>query len=104
VIMNYTRLRGLAVAGSDAAGRRSAHNHAQTARNIRRSLPNAAAGAPANPGGGFRHGPGSRRLLHTRPHLVREAWVEWWPQPARERSDVRPVATLAACCGDVCNG
>ncbi len=45
VIMNDTRLRGLAVAGSDAAGRRSPHNHAQTARNLRRSLRNAAAGA-----------------------------------------------------------
>jgi predicted DNA-binding transcriptional regulator AlpA len=45
VIMNDTRLRGLAVAGSDAAGRKSPHNHAQTARNLRRSLRNAAAGA-----------------------------------------------------------
>jgi hypothetical protein len=39
------RLRGLAVAGSDAAGRKSLNNHAQTARNLRRSLRNAAAGA-----------------------------------------------------------
>jgi hypothetical protein len=39
------RLRGLAVAGSDAAGRKSPHNHAQTARNLRRSLRNATAGA-----------------------------------------------------------
>ena len=45
VIMNDTRLRGLAVAGSDGAGRKSPHNHAQTARNLRRSLRNAAAGA-----------------------------------------------------------
>jgi hypothetical protein len=45
VIMNDTRLRGLAVAGSGAAGRKSPHNHAQTARNLRRSLRNAAAGA-----------------------------------------------------------
>jgi hypothetical protein len=45
VIMNDTRLRGLAVAGSDAAGRKSPHNHAQSARNLRRSLRNAAAGA-----------------------------------------------------------
>ena len=45
VIMNDIRLRGLAVAGSDAAGRRSPHNHAQSARNLRRSLRNAAAGA-----------------------------------------------------------
>jgi hypothetical protein len=45
VIMNDTRLRGLAVAGSDAAGRKSPDNHAQTARNLRRSLRNAAAGA-----------------------------------------------------------
>ena len=45
VIMNDIRLRGLAVAGSDAAGRKSPANHAQTARNLRRSLRNAAAGA-----------------------------------------------------------
>jgi hypothetical protein len=45
VIMNDIRLRGLAVAGSDAAGRKNPHNHAQTARNLRRSLRNAAAGA-----------------------------------------------------------
>jgi hypothetical protein len=45
VIMNETRLRGLAVSGSDAAGRKSPDNHAQTARNLRRSLRNAAAGA-----------------------------------------------------------
>ena len=45
VIMNDIRLRGVAVAGSDAAGRKSPHNHAQTARNLRRSLRNAAAGA-----------------------------------------------------------
>jgi len=45
VIMNDIRLRGLGVAGSDAAGRKSPHNHAQTARNLKRSLRNAAAGA-----------------------------------------------------------
>jgi Putative ATPase subunit of terminase (gpP-like) len=45
VIMNDIRLRGLAVAGSDVAGRKSPQNHAQTARNLRRSLRNAAAGA-----------------------------------------------------------
>jgi hypothetical protein len=45
VIMNDTRLRGLAVAGSVAAGRKRPHNHAQSARNLRRSLRNAAAGA-----------------------------------------------------------
>jgi hypothetical protein len=45
VIMNDIRLRGLAVAGSDAAGRKSPRNHAQTVRNLRRSLRNAAAGA-----------------------------------------------------------
>jgi hypothetical protein len=45
VIMNDVRLRGLAVAGSDAAGRKSHGNHAQTARNLKRSLRNAAAGA-----------------------------------------------------------
>jgi hypothetical protein len=44
VIMNDIRLRGLAVAGREAAGRKSSHNHAQTARNLRRSLRNAAAG------------------------------------------------------------
>jgi hypothetical protein len=45
VIMNDLRLRGLAVAGSDAAGRKSPDNHAQTVRNIKRILRNAAAGA-----------------------------------------------------------
>ncbi len=45
VIMNDVRLRGLAVAGSDAAGRKSSQNHAQTVRNLKRSLQNAAAGA-----------------------------------------------------------
>jgi hypothetical protein len=45
VIMNVIRLRGLVVAGSDAAGRKSLHNHTQTVRNLRRSLRNAAAGA-----------------------------------------------------------
>jgi hypothetical protein len=42
VIMNDIRLRGLAVAGSDGAGRMSPDNHAQ---NFKRSLRNAAAGA-----------------------------------------------------------
>jgi hypothetical protein len=45
VIMNDIRLRGLAVAGIDAPGRKRPHNHAQTARNLKRSLRNAAAGA-----------------------------------------------------------
>jgi hypothetical protein len=45
VIMNDIRLRGLAIAGGDAAGRKSPHNHAQTARNLKRSLRNAAVGA-----------------------------------------------------------
>jgi hypothetical protein len=45
VIINEIRLRRLAVAGTDAAGRKSRHNHAQTARNLKRSLRNAAAGA-----------------------------------------------------------
>jgi hypothetical protein len=45
VVMNDIRLRGLAVAGTKAAGRKSPHNHAQTARNLKRSLRNAAAGA-----------------------------------------------------------
>jgi hypothetical protein len=44
-MMNDIRLRALAVAGSAAAGRASPHNHAQTARNLRHSLRNAAAGA-----------------------------------------------------------
>ena len=43
--MNDIRLRRLAVAGSDPAGRKSPHNHAQTVRNLKRSLRNAAAGA-----------------------------------------------------------
>jgi transcriptional regulator with XRE-family HTH domain len=37
--------QGLAVAGSDAVGRKSPHNHAQTVRNLRHSVRNAAAGA-----------------------------------------------------------
>jgi Homeodomain-like domain len=45
MIMNDIRLRGLAVTGSDAGGRKRPHNHAQTARNLGRSLRNAAAGA-----------------------------------------------------------
>jgi len=45
VIMNDTRLGGLGVAGSNAAGRKSPDNHAQTARNLRCTLRNAAAGA-----------------------------------------------------------
>jgi hypothetical protein len=45
VIINEFRLRGLAVAGSGAAGRKSPDNHAQTVRNLRRTLRNAATGA-----------------------------------------------------------
>jgi hypothetical protein len=45
VIMNDIRLRALAVAGGEPAGRTSPHNHAQTVRNLRRSLRNATAGA-----------------------------------------------------------
>jgi hypothetical protein len=45
VIMNDIRVRGLAVAGRDAAGRKNEHNHAQTVRNLTRSLRNASAGA-----------------------------------------------------------
>jgi hypothetical protein len=45
VIMNDVRLRGLGVAGSDAAGRPSPDNHAQAARNLKRSLRNAVTGA-----------------------------------------------------------
>lgn len=45
VIMNDIRIRGLGVAGNEAAGRKSPHSQAQTARNLRRSLRNAAAAA-----------------------------------------------------------
>ena len=45
VIMNDVRLRGLGVAGSNAAGRKTVHNHAQSARNLRRTLRSAAVGA-----------------------------------------------------------
>jgi hypothetical protein len=45
VIINDIRLRGLAVPGRDAAGRKSPHNHAQTVRNLRRILRNATRGA-----------------------------------------------------------
>ena len=38
VIINDIRLRGLAVAGSDAAGRKNPHNHAQTVRNLKPDL------------------------------------------------------------------
>jgi hypothetical protein len=38
VIINDIRLRGLAVAGSAAAGRKSPDNQAQSARNLRWSL------------------------------------------------------------------
>ena len=43
--MNDTRLPRLGVAGNDAAGRKSPNNHAQTARNLKSSLQNAAAAA-----------------------------------------------------------
>ena len=39
-VITDVRLRGVWVAGSDAAGRKSPHNHAQTARNLKRSLRN----------------------------------------------------------------
>jgi hypothetical protein len=45
VIMNDHPTPRAGVSGSDAAGRKSPHNHAQTARNLKRSLQNAAAGA-----------------------------------------------------------
>jgi hypothetical protein len=51
--MNGPRLRGLAVAGSDADGRKSSHNHAQTARNLGRTLRTAAAGARLIQAGGL---------------------------------------------------
>jgi hypothetical protein len=43
--MNDIRRRGLAVAGTNAAGPKSPDNHAQTVRNLRRFLRNPAAGA-----------------------------------------------------------
>jgi hypothetical protein len=49
VIMNDTRLRGPAVAGEKAAGRKSPPNHAQTVRNLERSLGNAGRWCPASP-------------------------------------------------------
>ena len=45
VIMNDLRLRGLAVAGSDAASRKNPENHTQTVRNLKHTLRNAATGA-----------------------------------------------------------
>jgi hypothetical protein len=45
VIINDIRLQEFAVAGSDAASRKNPENHAQTARNLKRSLRNAATGA-----------------------------------------------------------
>jgi hypothetical protein len=45
LIINDIRLRGLAVAGNDAAGRKNPENHSQTVRNLKRSLRNAATGA-----------------------------------------------------------
>jgi hypothetical protein len=38
VIINDIRLRGLAMAGTNAVGRKGPDNHAQTSRNLRRSL------------------------------------------------------------------
>jgi hypothetical protein len=51
-IMNEIRLRGLAVASTNAARRKSPDNHAQAARNLRRSLRNAPL-CPANSGRRF---------------------------------------------------
>jgi hypothetical protein len=45
VITNDIRLRGLGVAGTHAAGRKTPHNHAQAVRNLRRTLRNAAGAA-----------------------------------------------------------
>lgn len=45
LIMNDIRHRGLAVAETDPSGRKNPDNHAQTARNLRRTLRNAAVGA-----------------------------------------------------------
>jgi Sigma-70, region 4 len=65
VIMNDIRLRGLAVAGSDAAGRKSPHNHAQTARNLRRSL----AMRPQVPGSSRQRGWTANRPPTSQPRL-----------------------------------
>jgi integrase len=56
VIKNDIRLRGLAVAGGDGVGRKEPHNHAQTARNLERSLRNAAARARLIQADGLRRG------------------------------------------------
>ena len=76
VIMNDTRLRGLAVAGSDAAGRKSPHNHAQTARNLRGALRNAAAGALLIQADGLNGQIRTKRAL-VRPNDLRAALHDW---------------------------
>ena len=63
--MNDIRLRGLGVTGSDAAGRKNPDNHAQTARNLRRSLRNAATGARLIQAEGWT----ANRLALSQPHL-----------------------------------
>jgi len=70
VIMNDIRLRGLAVAGRDAAGRKSPHNHAQTARKLRHSLRSTAAGARLIQAEGWT----ADRLPNSQPP---------WPMPSR---------------------
>jgi hypothetical protein len=49
VIMNDVRLRGLAVAGSDAAGRKSHGNHAQNGSEPQTLPPECGGWCPANP-------------------------------------------------------
>ena len=53
LIMNDIRHRGLAVAETDPSGRKNPDNHAQTARNLRRTLRNAAVGARSIPADGL---------------------------------------------------
>jgi hypothetical protein len=73
VIMNDTRLRGLAVAGSDVAGRRGPHNHAQTARNLSASY----AMQPLAPAESRRRGWTANRLPSRHP----------WPMHSKSFTD-----------------
>jgi hypothetical protein len=107
VIMNDDRLRGLVVAGSDVAGRESPDNDAQTARNLRRILRNAAAGARLIQADGLdresaadvaaalpmrskslRAGAGSRPTNSTRAEMVRRAHqlASSAPNPGEQRT------------------
>jgi hypothetical protein len=81
VIMNEIRLRGLAVAGSDVAGRKSPPNHAQTVWNLRRFPPECQRWCPTNPGRGFGRQIGSRSCS-----LPRRCTRRASPAPAEPRS------------------